>query len=83
MLNIGSQDKNTVEALCSELGPRVAEVESSPVLRSLLTSLGQLKYRHPPLIDAIMSWWVHHPQHAELEPCNMAGTRQSWMSGPP
>ena len=48
-----------MESLCSELVPKVAEVETSPVLRSLLISLGQLKYRHPPLIDAIMSWWVH------------------------
>ena len=51
------QDKISVESLCSELVNKVAEVESSPVLRSLLTSLGQLKYRHLPLMDAIMSWY--------------------------
>ena len=50
------QDKNVVESLCSELVPKVAEVETSPVLRSLLISLGQLKYRHLPLMDAILSW---------------------------
>ena len=45
-----------MESLCSELVTRVVEVESSPVLRSILISLGQLKYRHLPLMDAIMSW---------------------------
>ena len=32
-------------------------VESPPVLRSLLTSLGQMKYLHTPLVDAIMTWY--------------------------
>ena len=50
------QDKVSVESLCSELVTRVAEVESSPVLRSILISLGQLKYSHLPLMDAIMTW---------------------------
>merc|ERR1719411_360954 len=45
------KDKISVESLCSELVNKVAEVESAPVLRSLLTSLGQLKYRHIPVMD--------------------------------
>ena len=34
----------------------VPEVAASAVLRSILMSLGQLKYLHAPLIDAIMAW---------------------------
>ena len=35
----------------------VESVESPPVLRSLLTSLGQMKYLHTPLVDAILTWY--------------------------
>ena len=50
------KDKNVVESLCNELVTKVPEVAASAVLRSILMSLGQLKYLHAPLIDAIMAW---------------------------
>ena len=56
LVDVCWQDQTTVETLCSELVPRVPDLQASPVLRSLLTSLGQLKFRHPPLMEAIMTW---------------------------
>ena len=50
------KDKNVLEGLCTELVTKIPEVESSPVLRSILTSLGQLKYLHTPLIDTVLTW---------------------------
>ena len=52
------QDKDTAEKLCNEMVVKVAEVEATPVLRSLLTSLGQMKYLHTPLLEAIMTWYT-------------------------
>ena len=37
---------------------KVAEVEATPVLRSVLRSLGQMKYLHTPLLEAIMTWYT-------------------------
>ena len=50
------KDKDLVEGLCTELVIKVPEAESSSVLRSVLTSLGQLKYLHTQLLDTIMTW---------------------------
>ena len=55
---IVSQDKDTAEKLCNEMVGKVAEVEATPVLRSVLTSLGQMKYLHSPLLEAIMTWYT-------------------------
>ena len=32
------------------------DTDSSAVLRSILTSLGQLKFLHSPVVDRIMAW---------------------------
>ena len=37
---------------------KVYEVEATPVLRSVLMSLGQMKYLHSPLLEAIMTWYT-------------------------
>ena len=57
LIVVTPQDKDTAEKLCNELVNQVESVESPPVLRSLLTSLGQMKYLHTPLVDAIMTWY--------------------------
>jgi len=51
------KDVNTAEQLCNELSSHIENVESSPILRSVLTSLGQLKYLHMPLLDKILLWF--------------------------
>jgi len=51
------KEKNVVESLCNELVSKISSVESSAVLRSILTSLGQIKYLHVPLVDQIMIWY--------------------------
>jgi len=52
------KDKDTAEKLCNEMVGKVAEVEATPVLRSVLRSLGQMKYLHTPLLEAIMTWYT-------------------------
>ena len=52
------QDKDTAEKLCNEMVGKVSEVEATPVLRSVLMSLGQMKYLHTPLLEAIMTWYT-------------------------
>ena len=52
------KDKNIVESLSNELVIKIPSVESSPVLRSILTSLGQIKYLNVPLVDEILNWYV-------------------------
>ena len=54
------KDKNIVESLSNELVIKIPSVESTPVLRSILTSLGQIKYLNVPLVDAILNWYVVH-----------------------
>jgi len=51
------KDVNTAEQLCNELSSHIENVESSPILRSVLTSLGQLKYLHMPLLEKILFWF--------------------------
>eukprot|EP00092_Neocalanus_flemingeri_P033737 GFUD01036676.1.p1 GENE.GFUD01036676.1~~GFUD01036676.1.p1 ORF type:complete len:613 (+),score=202.94 GFUD01036676.1:73-1911(+) len=51
------KDHDTLERLCSQLENHIQDTESSPVLRSILTSLGQLKYLHTPVVDRIMAWY--------------------------
>ena len=80
LLNVVTpQDKDTAEKLCNELVNHVESVESPPVLRSLLTSLGQMKYLHTPLVDAIMTWYYSAilPLVAQLSPPTAAGTAAS------
>jgi hypothetical protein len=38
----------------------VHEISSRPVIRSLLTSLGQLRYRHEATLDALSAWLVEN-----------------------
>ena len=79
LLNVVTpQDKDTAEKLCNELVNHVESVESPPVLRSLLTSLGQMKYLHTPLVDAIMTWYFATlPLVPQLPPLTAAGTAAS------
>jgi len=51
------KDVNTADELCNELSAHIDKVEASPILRSVLTSLGQLKYRHMSLLDRILTWY--------------------------
>ena len=51
------KDQGTAEKLCEELVHLIEKVETTPVLRSILTSLGQLKYLHNPLLDSILAWY--------------------------
>ena len=51
------KDQVTAEQLCDELVRHIEKVETTPVLRSILTSLGQLKYLHIPLLDSILAWY--------------------------
>ena len=50
------KDQDTLERLCAQLEGLVKDTASSPVLRSVLISLGQLKYLHAPVVDRIMDW---------------------------
>ena len=50
------KDHATLERLCVQLESLIDETQSSAVLRSVLISLGQLKYLHTPVIDRIMDW---------------------------
>ena len=53
------KDPVALEKICSELEVKVGNTgeEGAAVLRSVLTSLGQLRYLSPGLIDAICSWY--------------------------
>jgi len=53
------KDPVTLEKICSELEVKVVNTgeEGGAVLRSILTSLGQLRYLSTGLIDAICSWY--------------------------
>ena len=46
-----------METVCNECVQHVVSVQSPPVLRSLLTSVGLLRYRHPALLDTILTWY--------------------------
>ena len=50
------KDHDTLERLCVQLESLIQDTDSSPVLRSILISLGQLKYLHTPVVDRIMAW---------------------------
>ena len=50
------KDHATLERLCVQLESLIDETQSSAVLRSVLISLGQLKYLHTSVIDRIMDW---------------------------
>ena len=51
-----------MESVANECVQHVASVQSSPVLRSLLTSLGLLRYSHPALLDSILTWFTAHTE---------------------
>jgi len=53
------KDPVTLEKICSELEGKVGNTgeEGGAVLRSVLTSLGQLRYLNHGLVDAICSWY--------------------------
>ena len=55
--NFNLKDQGTAEKLCDELVHHIEKVETTPVLRSILTSLGQLKYLHTSLLDSILTWY--------------------------
>jgi len=50
------KDHDTLERLCVQLESHIQDTDSSAVLRSILTSLGQLKFLHSPVVDRIMAW---------------------------
>jgi len=50
------KDRTTLDLLCSQLETLIQDTESPAVLRSVLTSLGQLKYLNTPVLDRIMDW---------------------------
>jgi len=50
------KDHDTLERLCTQLETEISETDSAPVLRSILTSLGQLRYLHGPVVDNIIRW---------------------------
>lgn len=76
--NCPCQDLSTVESVCGECVQHVAGVQSSPVLRSLLTSLGLLRYCHPALVDSILTWYQAHT--ASLTPRDMTSLLMSLAS---
>merc|ERR1719318_2261754 len=51
------KDPVTLQMLCSQLEILIKDTETPAVLRSVLTSLGQLKYLSPPVMDRIMDWY--------------------------
>ena len=51
------KDHDTLERLCAELENHIQDTDNSAVIRSILISLGQLKYLPVPLVDRIMAWY--------------------------
>ena len=48
---------STAESLCNEIVQHVPGCQSSAVLRSVMTSLGLMRYSHPALVDSIITWY--------------------------
>merc|ERR1719427_664654 len=59
--HLSYKDQATLERLCCQLESLIQDTDSSAVLRSLLTSLGQLKFLHSPVVDRIMAWHQARP----------------------
>ena len=50
------KDHDTLERLCSHLETLIDNTSNSAVLRSVLTSLGQLKFLHSPIMEGVIAW---------------------------
>jgi len=50
------KDQTTLEMLCTQLETLIQDTDSQAVLRSVLISLGQLKYLNTPVLDRIIDW---------------------------
>jgi len=51
------KDQEVLEKICSTIEDKVEGVESQAVIRSTLTSLGQLRYLHTGVMDKILAWY--------------------------
>ena len=54
------------EKLCASIEQQVGQVETSSVVRSVLTSLGQLHYLNKGVIDNILEWYNTRRDQLEI-----------------
>jgi len=57
MSSLSYKDHDTLERFCTELENHIHDTDKSAVIRSILISLGQLKFLHAPLMNRIMAWY--------------------------
>ena len=50
------KDQHTLEMLCTQLETLIQDTDNPAVLRSVLISLGQLKYLNTPVLERIIDW---------------------------
>jgi len=79
------KDPVTLEKICSELEVKVGNTgeEGGAVLRSVLTSLGQLRYLSTSLIDAICSWYQAREKVEERDMVTLLVTLSNLNYKPP
>jgi hypothetical protein len=54
---VAFKDQDTLERILSSVEPLLSTNSTTPAIRSILTSLGQLKLSSPPVLDAICDWF--------------------------
>ncbi|XP_023328867.1 protein TBRG4 [Eurytemora carolleeae] len=54
---VSFKEQDTLERILSSLEPLLSTNNKTAVVRSILTSLGQLKLSNPPVLDAVCDWF--------------------------
>jgi len=60
------KDQEVFEKLCASIEQQVGQVETSSVVRSVLTSLGQLHYLNKGVVDNILEWYNTRRDQLEI-----------------